>query len=163
MKVIVAIDQSEYWPQVIESVLRRKWPKDTQFKVLTVIAPFQWEHANPATWEKSAKEIYEARHQSAQKILTGARHMLEKGIPNAQVHVDLEQGSPRDRILRAAIEWMADKILLGAHGHSPNRLFGVVPSSVATHAPCSVELVRLHKPSPEICEEESGHKIKATV
>ena len=80
--------------------------------------------------------------------------MLEEGIQYAQVHVELEEGSAHDHILCAAIEWMANKIMVGAHGHSPNRLFAIVPRTVAAHAPCSVELVRLHKPSPTTSEKQ---------
>ncbi len=147
MKVIIAIDQSAYWIQIIESVLKRPWPADTQFKVLTVIAPFQWEHFNTPEWEKSAKRIYEARKEAAHEMAMHARKMLQDNIPNAQVHVEIDHGSPRDQILRAAVGWMADKIVIGAHGDAANRLFGAVPQAMATHAPCSIELVRLTNPS----------------
>jgi nucleotide-binding universal stress UspA family protein len=51
-------------------------------------------------------------------------------------------------LVKAATEWMADKILIGAHGHSPNRLFAEsVSQAVAQHALCSVELIRLREPS----------------
>jgi nucleotide-binding universal stress UspA family protein len=163
MKVIIAIDQSGNWTQIIDSVLRRQWPKDTQFKILTVIAPFQWEQLDSPEWQKSAKRIYEARRLAAQSIITDARHVIQQGIPFAQVHVELKQGSPRDHIVRTAIEWMADKILLGAHGHSPNRLFGAVPRTVSAHAPCSVELVRLHKPVHETSDERSEHKSRVAI
>ena len=34
MKVIVAIDQSEYGKQILKAVLERHWPPDTWFKIL---------------------------------------------------------------------------------------------------------------------------------
>ena len=64
------------------------------------------------------------------------------GIASAQVHVELKEGSAREQIVRSAIDWMPDKIIVGAHGYAPNRLFGAVPRAVAIHAPCSVELIK---------------------
>ena len=77
---------------------------------------------------------------------------METGVAGSNVHVEVRQGSARDEIVNAAAEWMADKILVGAHGRSPNRLFPTtIARSVVRHAPCSVELVRL----PKLTEEEA--------
>jgi len=150
VKVIVAIDQSRYNRQVLDAVLYASWPKDTSFKVITVVEPLQWQaqrdlnfESNSVEWQAMAKEVCAKRQAQAHAILQTARHELESAVPTANVHVELAEGRPGEEIVRAAGEWMADKIVVGAHGTAPNRLLGRVPQAVAREASCTVQIVRL--------------------
>lgn len=149
MKVIIAIDQSFSWKQIIEAVLKQHWPENTCFKVLTVIEPTQWEEFGAHKWEELLKDVAKRRHDFASEILAQARKLLEDGVADCTVHTELRQGKARREIVDAAIEWMADKVILGAHGRASNRLMlpGTVPSSVAQNAHCTVELIRLKAPA----------------
>jgi nucleotide-binding universal stress UspA family protein len=143
MKVIVALDQTEFADQIIEAVTKRHWPIDTQFKLLTVVEPLQW-HSTCLEWNALAEKALESRKHHAHDILIEAKRKLNTAISQWNVHFEIRNGSPREEIIKAAVEWMPDKIILGAHGHSPNRLIaGSVSRSVAQHAGCSVELIRL--------------------
>ena len=53
--------------------------------------------------------------------------------------------SPKEIILQEAAEWPADLIVLGSHGNSglTRFLLGSTSEAVATHAPCSVEVIRV--------------------
>lgn len=148
MKVVVAIDQTEYSKQIIDAVVKRHWPQDTCFKLLTVIEPFQVEQIDLAKWSKSTKEVLEKRTEAAVQVLKNAKARIERGIENSIVHVDVKQGDPKREILKAATEWMVDKIIVGAHGHVPNRILGSVPRVLSRMSPCSVELVRLKELTP---------------
>lgn len=144
MKVIIAIDQTDYWKQVIDGVIKRCWPDGTSFKIMTVIEPLQWQDHEVGNWQNAAQHALKQRQEQSDTILAEARELVVKVFPDCQVHTESREGSPRVEILRAATEWMADKIVLGAHGHSPNRFFpGAVPRTVCMRAVCSVELVRL--------------------
>ena len=146
MKIIIALDQSEYAAQVLETVSHRRWHRDTSFKLMTVLEPmpFEWEQVHSPTWRKTAQELFDKRNHDAKQMLASARNALLSTLPDCSVHTEIRHGSAREEILEAAVEWSADKIVIGAHGHSPNGLFlGFVPRSVANHASCSVELVRL--------------------
>jgi nucleotide-binding universal stress UspA family protein len=57
----------------------------------------------------------------------------------------LEEGDPKSKIIDVAKEWKADLIVLGSHGRTglERFLMGNVADSVARHADCSVEIVRL--------------------
>jgi len=57
--------------------------------------------------------------------------------------------SPKELILQEAAEWAADLIVLGSHGSSglSRFLIGSTSETVATHAACSVEVVRLKTPA----------------
>jgi nucleotide-binding universal stress UspA family protein len=162
MKVIVAIDQTVYWKQVVQAVIERHWPHDTTFRVLTVMPALEWKDLDALESSEIFRELLKARQKTAEEILREARELLSKNIDDCSVHTELRQGSPRSEILDAAVEWMADKIMLGAHGHMPNRLFpGTVSRSVAQHAQCSVELIRLKLPSAFV--EQDKRKQASTV
>jgi nucleotide-binding universal stress UspA family protein len=144
MKVIIAIDQTVNWKFLIETVIKRHWPKDTSFRVLTVVPPLEWKDMEDLGSGEILQEIIKLRKKTAENILHEAREQLIQNITDCSVHTELRKGSPRDEILQAAASWMADKIILGAHGHAQNRLLpGAVSRSVALNALCSVELVRL--------------------
>jgi nucleotide-binding universal stress UspA family protein len=56
-------------------------------------------------------------------------------------------GAPHRRIVEVADEWGADLIVVGSHGYRmwERVLLGSVSQSVATHAKCSVWIVREKK------------------
>lgn len=148
MKVIVAIDQSVFAQQVVDSVLRHRWPDDTSFKLLTVVEPGQLEEFGADRWKDLLSAVAEQRDKTAMEVLNNARQLIQSKFPECSVHTEIRRGKARAEIVDSASEWMADKIILGAHGRAPNRLMhpGTVPAAVAQNAHCTVELVRLHVP-----------------
>lgn len=70
--------------------------------------------------------------------------MISKRSPALKVSTHVSQGSPKEEIVEQAERWHADLVMVGSHGHGPlgRFLLGSVASSVAVHAPCSVEIVR---------------------
>ncbi|HEU0184073.1 MAG TPA: universal stress protein, partial [Blastocatellia bacterium] len=61
-----------------------------------------------------------------------------------EIITQIISGAPREVILDEAESWGADLIVLGSHGYKGWRRFllGSVSHAVATHAHCSVEIVR---------------------
>src|SRR6516164_6328485 len=139
MKVIVALDQTEYANQVVDAVLERRWPKDTCFKLITVLEPHQWEEADWQKWRKLTQEVSAEREKLAETWLKIARLKIQEKVANCSVHLEIKHGCAKTELLKAATEWMCDKIMVGAHGHQPNRLFGSVPHTLSRQAPCSIE------------------------
>lgn len=141
MKVIVAIDESPYSEDVIASVKKKPWPRDTQFRVLTVLEEL-------CDLENEFGDILAGldakRERAAEQFCQQVRSKLQAGIPTAKVHYEVRKGSPKLEIINSALEWSADKIVLGAHGQRgcPHNLIGSVSRAVAGHAPCSVEIIR---------------------
>ncbi len=149
MKVIVAIDQSVYAQQIIDSMLRQHWPEGTNFKILTVVEPTQLDEFGAYKWKDLLIAVADQRCKAASEVLSQAREQLQSKLPDCLVHTEIRHGKARKEIVEAAAEWMADKIVVGAHGRSPNRLMlaGTVPAAVAQNAHCTVELVRLKVPA----------------
>lgn len=149
MKVVLAIDDSPYSDHVIEAVCRRHWPADVQFKIVSVIEPLELHNGIEAEFVSEMSKITERRKHYFEQRCEAARERLMAGIGDAQVHFEVRKGNVRDEILEAATEWEADRILVGARGRSicPSRVLGSVSNAVASHAHCSVEIVR---PGPGI-------------
>lgn len=163
MKVIVALDQTDCANQIIDAVLNRRWAKDTCFKLITILEPHQWEEADWHKWRKLAEQVHSDREKAAESFLQKARLKIQESVPDSSVHIEIKQGSAKTELLKSATEWMADKIIVGAHGYQPNRLFGSLPQALSRQAPCSIELVRLQRKLPcELSPRTSKEKVRAS-
>jgi nucleotide-binding universal stress UspA family protein len=84
-------------------------------------------------------------HQEALSRSTAAT--LEKAGLVAEGVV--EDGNPAHRLVEAAVNWAADLIVVGAHGHGGlGPIVGSVARAVLYHAPCSVLVVPEPPSSP---------------
>jgi nucleotide-binding universal stress UspA family protein len=151
MKVVVAIDQTDNRFEVLNAVLNRHWPKDVFIKILTVVEPFEWDGIDKIG--QTSSELLGKQKAHAQEILTQARALVEKAHPTASVHMELRVGDPRTEVVMSATHWDADRIIIGAHGTSPNRLLPCrIGPVIARTATCSIELVRLKDSDEEACQ-----------
>ena len=141
MRVICAIDDSPYSQEVVEVLTAREWPEDCEIKLLTVLEPVELE--GNGEFLELRSEIQDKRKDAAKNMLEKARSKIS-GSETINVHFEIREGCPKEEILKAAVEWSADKILLGAHGHGicPRHILGSISRTVAAHAPCTVEIVR---------------------
>ncbi|MCC6981016.1 MAG: universal stress protein [Candidatus Melainabacteria bacterium] len=165
MKVIIAVDESAYGKKIIETIAHRQWQPDTAFRIISVVEPVSWDEVENENWAGLSKSMFEKRKKNATDLCLELKKILETQHPDCTVHVDVREGNPRKEILGAAIDWMADKILIGAHGHDlcDRFVWGGVSRAVATAAPCSVEIVRPYtrRSKEEHCAKEQ--KNEATV
>jgi nucleotide-binding universal stress UspA family protein len=153
MKVLVAIDDSPYSDKVLAAVARRHWPADTQFKILTVVEPLAEEYRRIIEQENgmSMKEIEKKRKTHATEMCEKARYKIEDAVQGSYVHFEVRSGSASSEILDAASEWSADRVLVGAHGHTicPHNMPGSVSRAVAHNAGCHVEVIREKESVPK--------------
>jgi nucleotide-binding universal stress UspA family protein len=143
VKILLAVDNSEYSHAAVSEVVRRPWPRGTTVRVLTVIEPFPPIAIEP--WyggRESLVRIGREMKRRAQDLLKKtAGSLKKKGIKTQFVVLD---GDARSVIVHAAEKWKADLIVMGSHGYTGIKrlLLGSVASFVVSHAPCSVEVVR---------------------
>lgn len=146
MKVILAIDDSPYSAQVVDSVAGRCWPANVDFKILTVLEPLCGclDDDILSDFSDTLSALHDRRMSAAQCLGEKVRHRVESTIPGARAHCEIREGLPRKEIIDAAVDWPADRILVGGHGRDvcPRSLIGSVSRAVVNHAPCSVEIVR---------------------
>ena len=148
-KVLLATDGSEVSALAVDFVACRPWPTQTQIRILSVVEllmpdmPSVLSPFAPPMPELVEQVIREARER-ADKAVTDARETLERAGLKVCNWETTPEGDPRATILDYAKSWDAGLIVLGSHGrHGLERiLLGSVAEAVATHAHCSVQVVR---------------------
>jgi nucleotide-binding universal stress UspA family protein len=96
-----------------------------------------------AEYDPELEKVWKAQRDQAKALLAKTAGKLRASGFN--VMSTLEEGDPKSTIIDVASEWNADLIVLGSHGRKglDRYLMGSVAESVARHANCSVEIVRL--------------------
>lgn len=153
MKILLATDGSECSLGAVDAVADRPWPEGSVVKVLSVMElPYL---PTTETWmlpETYFKEVEGATRERAEEAVNQARDRLKSSTTNElEIRTEIESGSAKDVILNTAENWGADLIVIGSHGVSgwQRFLLGSVSHAVATHAHCSVEIVRRKKPQQQ--------------
>ncbi|MEW6734129.1 MAG: universal stress protein, partial [Acidobacteriota bacterium] len=136
-------DGSSFGDASVQEAIRYQWPPDSEFRVLTVMEHFPISYLTMDIYYPPvpAKVIEEAR-QVAEKIAANAATLLqEHGLKVTHI---VRQGQIAEEIIDEANQWGADLILIGTHSrHGLSKfLLGSIAQRVASHASCSVEIVR---------------------
>ena len=143
MKILLAVDGSEYSAEAVKEVAARPWPPQTTVRVLSAVVPVTppaselWYDAG-GSLERAQQEMQ--RH--AEQVTAGIAERLRTSGLTAETAV--RDGDPRSVIVDEAKNWSADLVVVGSHGYTGLKqwLLGSVAQSVVSHAPCSVEVVR---------------------
>ncbi len=147
-RILLATDGSEFSDRAARSIAERPWPAGSEVRVLSAVelmvptgyALFEPPFIDTAVLESSRAEAIK-RSQSA--ILRARERLTAAGL-NTSESVSVLLDPPKTIILNEAAEWGADVVVLGSHGHHglDRLLLGSVSEAVATHAACSVEVIR---------------------
>jgi nucleotide-binding universal stress UspA family protein len=142
MRVLIAIDESEYSQGAVQSVLDLFDPKTTKIRLLTVLVPTF--HSIPPQMSRFYEPELEQRKKEARTVLDCYSEKLRSA--GFDIDTALENGEARSTIIDSATQWGADLIVVGSHGHKgwERLLLGSVAESVVRHATCSVLVVRHH-------------------
>ncbi|HSI88408.1 MAG TPA: universal stress protein [Pyrinomonadaceae bacterium] len=142
-RVIVALDGSECSDVVVDNVVGRTWPADTQFRLVTA------DDAPARRPETSVLDAVREGHKDSpeaeawvERVLSGPlRRFEEAGLRADQI---CRWAAAKSLILDQADEWNADCIFIGARGVGRvSRMFlGSVSAAVAARARCTVEVIR---------------------
>jgi nucleotide-binding universal stress UspA family protein len=143
MKILLAIDGSEFSRAALESVIARPWPPGTEVKVLNVVEPPSLLMGREmGGYDPEFEVVWKALRSQAKSLVEKTAEKLREAKFN--VSTELVEGDPKSQIIDIAHEWRADMIVLGSHGRTGiNRfLMGSVSQGVVRHAHCSVEIIR---------------------
>lgn len=144
MKILLATDGSEFSLLAARSLAQRPWPDGTAMRVLSVAelhvpllqVPY-FSHAAMENLRAQAMRKAEEAEMAAEEILADAG-LEESGT------VAVPAATAEEIILQNAEEWGADLIVCGSHGRRgvSRFLLGSVSEAIASHAKCSVEIIR---------------------
>lgn len=148
MKIVLATDGSEYSERAARFIAERPWPAGTEVLVLSVVEltlpPGRAYFEVPALDADFLENARAEAMKRAQGAIMQAREILSTTPLRATELTSVLAEAPRTIILNEANEWGADLIVLGSHGRRgiEHFLVGSVSEYVATHAACSVGIVR---------------------
>jgi nucleotide-binding universal stress UspA family protein len=143
MKLLIAMDGSDFSQAALQSVITRPWPPNTQAKVLNVVEPPSLLMGREmGGYDPEFEMVWKALQEQAKDMVEKAAEKLRAAKFN--VSTELVEGDPKSQIIDIANQWHADMIVLGSHGRSriDRFLMGSVSQAVVRHAHCSVEIIR---------------------
>lgn len=146
MKILLAVDGSEFSAAATQAIAERPWPAGSTIRIISAVEPPFVPMAE--TWALSERyypELEDAAEAQAAAAVNGALKRLQASMgAEVEIMTKVKRGRAEDIILQEAEDWGADLIVVGSHGYRGLRrlLLGSVSHTVATHAPCSVEIVR---------------------
>lgn len=143
MKILLATDGSEYSDAAIDEIANRPFPAGSEVLVLSVFEV----PAFPLGFPFGGVDFFDDQMQkSAGAAVEKAAAKLRAGEESRKLNITTRVlcGSPKRLILEQAEAFGADLIALGSRGLGAwdRLLLGSVSQAVATHANCSVEIVR---------------------
>src|SRR5690349_6600228 len=145
VRIIVGTDGSPASEEALQAVACRKWPPQSEVKVVLVddpLAPDFWEKIIPPL-ERMIEEERQQERAWVEEIWKRSLDILR--APEIKVTCVLREGDPKQQLCKAAEEWGADCIFVGSAGFS-NRferfVLGSISGAVAARAHCSVEVIR---------------------
>jgi nucleotide-binding universal stress UspA family protein len=148
LKVLLAVDGSESSRHATEAIAARPWPSGTEIRVFSVVelgmSALQASFEIPAfDTEHLESQRAEAMKRTEDAIDSSLKILEAAGLTTSE-SISVLAASPKELILQEAAEWPADWIVLGSHGSSglSRFLIGSTSETVATHAACSIEVIR---------------------
>lgn len=140
MKILIAIDGSNFSESVIQKAGDYVKPQSTEVRILQVVTPVEFS-AIPEMSRTYAPELEDMRKEAHKLVEKYAEEMRRAGY---KVEAVVEMGDAGETIAETAMNWGADLIVVGSHGHKGIQRFllGSVAYSVVKKADCSVLVAR---------------------
>jgi nucleotide-binding universal stress UspA family protein len=143
IRLLVGNDGSYEAEAAINEVCRRSWPAGTEARVLAVHEMLVAANAERiAIGDCLYDQINEDEHFRLKHIVKEAAEKLHHA--GFEVSPIVEEGDPKEALVREARNWNADTMFIGARGLGLVERFvlGSVSSATVARAPCTVEVVR---------------------
>lgn len=154
MKILLAIDDSEFSKAALTALIREFRPERAEVHVLHVVEPLKLAPTAVGFGVGPSVPgdfigVVEQWVDHAEVLVSQAAEALKSAGFGATTSV--REGDAKHEILEYAEQWKPDLILIGSHGRKGlgRFLLGSVSEAVARHARCSVQIVRLAHPDSE--------------
>lgn len=141
MKILMGIDDSKSSTNLVRALVTQFRTENAEILALHVLEPVE-PVAPPEMAQGYAPELEDQKKPALILLERIADELRRAGF---SVQTSVEIGDVRETLIETAVQWHADLILVGSHGKRGIRRFllGSVAESVARHAKCSVEIVRM--------------------
>ncbi len=146
MKILIAVDESDYAKAIVDLVAKSNWT-DTDITVISVVDPLKVNSLMAVLPGPVLDEMFEAHLKRAQSLTSSVADQIRSVTKSCHVSEQVVEGKAAQEILEFAKDWQPDLIVMGSHGKSgfSKLLMGSVSLTVTSHANCSVLIVRIAK------------------
>lgn len=153
MKVLIAIDDPDCSSNAVDSAAKQTWQEDTEFRLISVMAPIHNEYLLASLCSPSLEEMQTEYKNQLQQLLDQKVIQIKESHPSNRISASVISGEIAASILQYAQDWDSDLIIIGSHGRTGFEKFwlGSVAEKVLNHSQCSVEVVKLKK-----CKVDQG-------
>ncbi len=143
-RILIGFDGSRESKFAVEEVANRQWPKGTMVRLVSASEPLNRrllvlkgiksgetpQNGSTLPWPWIEEKLAKAREKVTQ--------------PGVEVETEILTGDPRSVLLAQARKFRADTLFLGNRGLTGVKRFllGSVSTAVASHSPCSIEIIR---------------------
>ncbi|HLX43514.1 MAG TPA: universal stress protein [Bryobacteraceae bacterium] len=147
-RILLATDGFEMSNLAAQSIAERPWPEGTEVRILSAVelamTTFQAALEPPFVNDAAMEALREESMKRAQNAVASAEETIVGAGLKASESISVSVDSPKQIIIDEAKAWGADLIVVGSHGRRGISRFvlGSVSEAVATHAECSVEVIR---------------------
>lgn len=144
MKVLIAVDESDYAKAMAEFVVNHQWVEDTEFTIISVVEPLKVGNIMAVLPGPILDEMMQQRQENAQVVVEDTLRDIAKVVSRENVRKIIVEGSPTEEIMKAVTIGKTDMLLIGSHGrHGIDRIIlGSVSLFLVSHAPCSVVVIK---------------------
>jgi nucleotide-binding universal stress UspA family protein len=148
MKILIAIDGSEYSKKAVEESCRiLAYAANSEIKVLSIFTSLYPMPVAPFVVPENYSEQFDREAEDeARKIVQEATRMIHKRCPQTFLTSEVEKlsgGTVGHKIIEKTKAWKADLIVVGSHGRGfwSRLTMGSTSDVVVHHAPCPVLVV----------------------
>lgn len=145
MKVLVCLDYGKEKEKIWKTLIERPWPEKSHFYLFHCVQlPYPGIQEGIFIPPNIFGELSQELKEKAQNLLKESVDYLTQANFPYPVETIIKEGVAKREIVQFAKENQIDLILIGSHGYSAIERFllGSVSLYVASHAPCSVEIIR---------------------
>lgn len=147
MNILVGVDESPFSEAAVEFVKGMSWPKGTRVRVVSASPPIFPTAGELAMPDVIAQVITQQDQFHRELAERAAQTLRDAGLACEAAMVS---GDPRSTLVEEAKRSKTDLLVVGSHGRTGlgRVLLGSVAAHVASHAPCSVTIVKRSPSTP---------------
>jgi len=155
-KVLITIENRFSARYVVDTLLHEKWQPGTEFKILHVLEPPPHRDLPQSYWDNRKR-----MRKGAEFLLNDVAAQINAATEEITTSIEVREGRAKDQILSFAHKWRPDLIVMGTHDHRGLNgfLIGSVARAIATHAPCSIMVI---KDKPRTNSEQMAHVLESS-
>jgi nucleotide-binding universal stress UspA family protein len=148
MKIVLAIDGSDFSKVAVKGLAKMPLSNDSEVHIINI---YEYRalstsglHSAKTTLYKYPDEVIKNAQKIGEKIISEAVKVLKEKNGSLTITTSIESGLPKKIILEKAESFDADLIVVGSQGQGvlSRFLLGSVSQYVATHAKCSVMIIK---------------------